>query len=228
MRPHITLVLAISADGKISHDSSAPARFASPADKIHLEQQIAQADGTLFGAATLRAYGTTLGVSNPELVRSRQKLGQPPQPVQIVCSQSGQINPQLRFFSQPLPRWLLTTAAGAENWGKPEFERIVVAKTNPSGIDWIDACQQLAQLGLQRLAVLGGGEVVASLLEIKAVDELFLTLCPLIIGGKTAPGLAGGKGFLIDLAPRLEILSVQTVEQEIFLHYRLGYAEALQ
>src|SRR4028119_937416 len=106
-RPHTTVVLAMSADGKIADVTRSPARFSSPADRAHLEKQIALADAILLGAGTLRAYGTTLGVSNPQLLQIREQGGVSPQPVQIVCSRSADLDPRLRFFRQQVPRWLL-------------------------------------------------------------------------------------------------------------------------
>lgn len=226
-RPHTTVVLAMSADGKIADVTRSPARFSSPADRAHLEQQIARADGILFGAATLRAYGTTLPVSNPQLLQIREQGGVPPQPVQIVCSRAAEIDPQLRFFRQQVPRWLLTTTVGAQRWQesvKGGFERILVADTAAGDIDWLNAFQQLTKLGLRRLSILGGGELVASLLAAGLIDELWLTVCPLILGGKTAPTPVQGEGFSAQLAPRLELLGVETIEQEVFLHYRLQAA----
>ena len=105
---HATVILAISADGKIADAVRSPARFGSAKDKAHLEQQVAASDAVLFGNGTLQAYGTTMRVISPELVKQREQQGKPPQPVQIVCSRSSQFDPNLRFFQQPVPRWLLT------------------------------------------------------------------------------------------------------------------------
>ncbi|HEY9607838.1 RibD family protein [Allocoleopsis sp.] len=226
-RPYTTVVLAMSTDGKIADVARSPARFSSKSDRTHLETQIALADGVLFGASTLRAYGTTLGISNPQLLQLRQQGGVPPQPVQIVCSGSANLDPQMRFFRQQVPRWLLTTTAGATSWQKEQalgvgsFERILVADTSTGGIDWNNAFQQFFQLGVGRLAILGGGELVAALLAADLIDEFWLTVCPLILGGRTAPTPVEGEGFLSTLARSLELLSVQTIEQEVFLHYRL-------
>lgn len=224
-RPHTTVVLAMSADGKIADEMRSPARFSSPGDRIHLEKQIALADGVLFGAGTLRAYGTTLGVSNPELLELRNHQALSPQPVQIVCSRSAELDRQMRFFRQPLPRWLLTTDAGAIHWRSAGvyFERILVVDASTDGMNWLDGLQQLLNLGIRRLCILGGASLVASLLEADLIDEFWLTICPLILGGGTAPTPVGGQGFSEQLAPRLELLSVQTIEQEIFLHYRLQH-----
>ncbi len=225
-RPFTTVVLAISLDGKIADFQRSAARFGSTADKHHLETQIAPVDAVLFGAGTLRSYGTTIRISHPELLQQRQAQHKPPQPFHIVCSASGKIDPQLAFFRQPIPRWLLTTAIGAQQWADQKwadqdgFERIIVAE-QAGLVDWVAAFQALATLGCDRIAALGGGELIAGLLDAECVDEFRVTLCPLILGGRTAPTLVGGEGFLDAIAPRLELISAQTIDQEVFLHYRI-------
>ncbi|MEG4586621.1 dihydrofolate reductase family protein [Microcoleus sp. MOSTC5] len=268
---HATVILAISADGKIADAVRSPARFGSANDKAHLEQQVAASDAVLFGNGTLQAYGTTMRVLSPELLKQRELQGKPPQPVQIVCSRSSEFDPNLRFFQQPVPRWLLTgqdsretplpspyptkdskfdRTSGTilkneqdarstrdefsrftgilpvrkrliENGATFQFDRIIYAKTAGGEIDWIDAFQQLANFNIKRLAILGGGKLVASVLAAGLVDELWLTVCPLILGGADAPTPVEGEGFLADLAPKLELLAVKQVGQEVFLHYRV-------
>jgi 5-amino-6-(5-phosphoribosylamino)uracil reductase len=245
---HTTVILAMSADGKITDSALTAARFGSANDKSHLEQQVANSDAVLFGNGTLRAYGTTLRVISPDLLEQRKLQGKPPQPVQIVCSRSRQFDPNLRFFQQPVPRWLLTGIEGdvsngqdarstideldcgtgilpvhqrlVDNPATSLFDRTLTTKTIEGEIDWIDAFQQLETLGIKRLAILGGGKLVASVLAAGLIDELWLTVCPLILGGADAPTPVEGKGFLADLAPKLELLAVKQVGGEVFLHYR--------
>ncbi|MEG4216826.1 dihydrofolate reductase family protein [Microcoleus sp. Pol14C6] len=225
---HATVILAISADGKIADAVRSPARFGSANDKAHLEQQVAASDAVLFGNGTLQAYGTTMRVISPELVKQREQQRKPPQPVQIVCSRSPQFDPNLRFFQQPVPRWLLT-GQDSRHTALPspypmtnsKFDRIIYAKTAGGEIDWIDAFPQLASFGIKRLAILGGGKLVASVLAAGLVDELWLTVCPLILGGADAPTAVEGEGFLADVAPKLELLALKQVGQEVFLHYRV-------
>ncbi len=221
-RPLITVVLAISLDGKIADRQHAPARFGSPADKHHLELQIAKADAVLLGASTLRSYGTTLCISDPELLQQRQSQNKPPQPTHIVCSGSGNLDPQLAFFRQSIPRWLLTTEIGAQQWGnKDGFERIIQAENALGTVDWIAALQTLASWDCDRVAALGGGELIAGLLTADCIDEFWITVCPLILGGRTAPTLVEGEGYLEAIAPRLELIAAQPIDQEVFLHYRV-------
>ena len=101
-----------------------------------------------------------------------------------------------------------------------KFDRTLTTKTIEGEIDWIDAFQQLETLGIKHLAILGGGKLVASVLAAGLIDELWLTVCPLILGGVDAPTPVEGKGFLADFAPKLELLAVKQVGGEVFLHYR--------
>lgn len=224
-RLHTTLVLAMTADGKIADYQRSAARFGSDRDRAHLEKQVSLADGVLFGAGTLRAYGTTLRVTHPQLLQERSERSQLPQPVQIVVSASANLNPQWRFFQQPVPRWLLTSDRGATSWrNQPYFERILTyATAGDRSIDWTKTFAQLQQLGVKKLAVLGGAELAASLLAVDLIDELWLTVCPLILGGN-APTPIGGKGWLQAQAKRIQLLEVKRIEQEVFLHYQVGNA----
>lgn len=221
-RPHTTVVLAVSVDGKIADVRRFPARFGSRTDKAHLEKHIAVVDAVLFGAGTLRAYGTTLTISDPILLEQRKTENKSLQPVHIVLSSSGNLNPDIKFFQQPVERWLITTREGGNFWqGRSEFTQILLMETKNEKIDTSQVCQILVNLQIRNLAVLGGGELVASLLEFDLIDEFWLTICPLILGGNTAPTSVEGQGFLADFAPRLKLLEVTRVEQEVFLHYQL-------
>jgi 5-amino-6-(5-phosphoribosylamino)uracil reductase len=221
-RPHTTVVLAMSVDGKIADFRRSPARFGSLVDKIHLEKQIAASDAILFGAGTLRAYSTTMTITETILLQQRKKADKHPQPVHIVISHSGNLNPDIKFFQQPVRRWLLTTSLGAYFWQeRSEFEQVLVFETAAKEIDILAALKYLARLQITRLAILGGGKLVASFLESDLIDEIWLTICPLILGGSIAPSPVEGTGFLADLAPKLQLLEVSTIEQEVFLHYRI-------
>lgn len=208
----------MSADGKIADRNRSAARFSSPEDIAHLETQVAKADAVLFGAGTLRAYGTCLSVRQPSLIEQRRTHKQNDQPIQIVCSRSGVFDPTLRFFRQIVPRWLLTTQQGAKSWaGQDLFERILCVPADPD--DWPAILATLAANGIRNLAVLGGGTLVANLVQQDLVDELYLTVCPVLLGGRMAPTPCDGIGLNTDLALRLELIEAETRGNEVFLHY---------
>lgn len=228
-RPHTIVILAMTADGKIADKKRSPARFGSAIDKAHLEEQVSLVDGVLFGAGTLRAYGTSLPITNPQLIQSRKNRAQSLQPIHIVVSASGKIDYGFKFFQQPLPRWLLTTKDGDSCLWQDRrfFERVLIGETcsNTSSFIWQPIFAQLQSLEMQKLAILGGGKLVASLLAINAIDEIWLTVCPLVLGGVDAPTPVAGVGWLQSQAIELDLLEVKSLGQEVFLHYAVCQAE---
>ncbi|MGB2924146.1 MAG: RibD family protein [Limnothrix sp.] len=219
-RPKITAIAAMSADGKIADVAGSPARFASAADKAHLETQIAAVDAVIFGANTLRAYGTSLPISNPKLLQQRQANNQPPQPIHIVCSRSGKFALDLPFFNQSIPRWLLTTIQSSQQWQKSnQFTQILQLDTSGNLATML---AELFSKGIEKLAILGGSELFASFAEQGFIDELWLTFCPILLGGKTSPTLMGGQGLFEAQGLRLDLIESKIIESEIFVHYRMA------
>jgi 5-amino-6-(5-phosphoribosylamino)uracil reductase len=218
-----TLVLAMTADGKIADVTKSAPTFGSDRDYTHLEAQMAAADAILVGSGTLKDGGSAVLVTKPELVQARIDRGQSHQPPQIICSRSGVFDSRLPFFSQPIDRWLLTTKIGAINWqDDTSFSQVLVCETaDGKDINWEAVTLRLTELGIHNICFLGGSELAASLFAADFIDDLWLTICPFIYGGRTAPSPVSGAGFTPDLAPRLTLLSVDRIEQEIFLHYQV-------
>lgn len=218
-RPQIVAIAAMSADGKITDRDHRAARFGSRVDQAHLETQIAKADAVIFGANTLRAYGTSLTIRDPALLHHRQTVGKPSQPIHIVCSRSGEFASDLAFFQQGLPRWLLTTAAGAQLWQQGNgFDQLLLL--DAAG-DWLPVLADLAARGIEQLAVLGGGELLASFAEQRLLDELWLTICPILLGGRNSPTPLGGIGVLQEEGIHLDLLEYRAIASELFVHYRV-------
>ena len=82
----------------------------------------------------------------------------------------------------------------------------------------------LAGRGVGTLLCEGGGELCAQLFAARAVDELYLTLVPRILGGARAPTLVGGPGFSPDQIPDGKLASIERIGDGALpaLHVRLG------
>jgi 5-amino-6-(5-phosphoribosylamino)uracil reductase len=97
---------------------------------------------------------------------------------------------------------------------------VISFNTQNNEFNWIDILEHLFNLSLHHIAVLGGGKLIASLLSAGLIDEWYITLCPLILGGKTAPSFVEGIEFLEKEAPFWELIDTKIVNNEMFLHYK--------
>lgn len=179
-RPLLRLVLAVSLDGRLAPPGGGAAQIGGPADRRVLEEALAWADAALVGAETLRRHGSTCLIRDVDLLERRRLEGRPPQPLALAVSRSGRLPESLPFFRQPLERWLLAPVLSGVSAGEPPpgFSRHRVLEAWPSQLE------SLAGLGLSRLLLLGGARLAAALLAENLVDELQLTLCPMLLGGR--------------------------------------------
>lgn len=198
----VTLVCAMSVDGKIAPvDRSAP-RFGA-ADAAHLERLCAGADALVFGAGTLRAYGTTFRVRNRDLLEQRAVAGLPAQPLSCVVTRRGDLDPALPFFRQDVPRTIATTDAAAARC-RERFAGL--ARIWGCGADQVEPRRLLARLdeaGHHEVLLLGGGQLNAQWLEAGLVSRLELTVAPVLFGGAAAPTWLDGPGLPRPLAVAL-------------------------
>src|SRR5262245_36871996 len=81
-------------------------------------------------------------------------------------------------------------------------------------------------LGARTVMCEGGGVLVADLFGARAVDELYLTVVPRILGGAAAPTLAAGAGFDPDQIPDGRLVSVDRVDDELYLRYEFPRSPA--
>jgi riboflavin biosynthesis pyrimidine reductase len=76
------------------------------------------------------------------------------------------------------------------------------------------------QWNVKRLLCEGGGELNDALFRAGLVDEINLTICPKIFGGRAAPTLADGKGFgALRAAARFQLQSRRQIKGELFTVY---------
>ena len=93
-------------------------------------------------------------------------------------------------------------------------------------IDFRDAlCWLGEKWKVKRLLCEGGGELNDALFRAGLVNELHLTICPRIFGGRDAPTIADGAGVLkLGDAARLRLKSSRRIGEELFLVYKVQTA----
>jgi len=218
-RPFVTANFAITADGRISTRNLTPASFSSPRDKRRLLEIRAACDAILVGARTLAADTMTLGV--PAELRKKNRRTGPP--LRVVLSNSGRIDPALRIFQKPgAPIVIFSTRrmpASTRAWLSEKAD-LFLHETAAVNLPLALATLR-ADYGIKRLVCEGGGTLLRSFAAGDLLDELHLTLCPRIFGGRAAPTLTGLPGSFLPASVALRLVEMLPIGDECFTRWRV-------
>ena len=218
--PFVLVNMAMTADGKIATANRTIHSFGSRRDLEHLHELRATADAVMCGARTIEISQVILGAGGEKFRRLRLKRGLAKYHLRIVVGGSGSINPRARIFTKHFsPVIILTTARVSK--AKLKRLRTIADEVKICGkreINFANALRWLwSECGVRRLLCEGGGELNDALFRAGLVDELHLTICPKVFGGRQAPTIADGKGFRrLAKALPLELQSSKCVGDEVF------------
>jgi riboflavin-specific deaminase-like protein len=219
-RPFVLVNMAMTADGKIATANRAVHSFGSPRDLRHLYELRATADAVLCGARTVEISQATLGNGGEMFRRRRLKNGLAEFPVRVIATGSGSLAPTARIFQARFsPIILLTTQRASSK--KLRLLRERACETRISGATEIEFRAALVWLrkhwNVERLLCEGGGELNDTLFRARLVDEIHLTICPKIFGGRTAPTISDGMGCpRLSGAAEFKLTSFQRKGDELF------------
>lgn len=218
--PFVLINMSMTADGKITTANRRVMSFGSRYDLAHLYELRATADAVMCGARTVQAGEVTLGTGGPKYRRQRARRGLAAYPLRVVVSGSGAVNPRAPVFRKPFsPIVVLTTQrAAARQLAKLREVAAEVVVSDAKELDWQAALAYLRERwGVMRLLCEGGGELNDALFRAGLVDELHLTICPFVFGGRSAPTIAEGMGVeqLAD-ATHLRLKQRRRVGDELF------------
>jgi riboflavin biosynthesis pyrimidine reductase len=103
-------------------------------------------------------------------------------------------------------------------------ERATLVELGAEEVDLTRLLEWLArERGCKVVICEGGGVLTAGLFAARAIDELYVTVVPRILGGALAPTLVEGAGSEPDEIPDGRILSLERVGDEVFLAYAFDW-----
>jgi riboflavin biosynthesis pyrimidine reductase len=210
-RPFVYVNFVSSVDGRATVDGRAGA-LGLPGDLEMLLELRALADAVLIGTGTLRAEGYARLLGSEQRRARREAAGLPGDPLAVIVSQSGAVPWEAGLFQAPEQPVLVYADAVAPDVPAPV--EVVPARDLPA------VMADLRARGIRALGSEGGPRLLRSLVDAGAIDELFLTLTPVLTGDPTAIRIIEG-GPLREHAP-LGLEWVLERDGELFLRYAVG------
>jgi riboflavin biosynthesis pyrimidine reductase len=216
-RPAVRLNMIVSVDGGTSWNGVSGA-LGGPADKALFGVLRSFADIVLVASATMRAEHYGPAVVDGRFQPARRERGQTPAPRIAVVTRTCQFDWDAPFFTAATERPLVLTVASA-----PEADRTrasEVADVIVAGTDDVDlerAVGELGSLGAHNVLAEGGPTLNGALARAGLLDELCVTLSPLLASGDAKRIIAGST---LDALEPLTLRSICEEDDYLFLRYR--------
>lgn len=210
---HVAVNAAMSADGKLSSRRREQIAISGPADFDRVDRLREAADAILVGVGTVLADDPQLAGPEP---------GGDAQPARVVADSGARTPPDAAILDDLARTFILVTERAPETDLESLRERgaeTIVAGENR--VDLARAFESLEARGISRLMVEGGGELLFSCFDADLVDELTVYVGSILIGGREAPTLVDGPGW-VDSFPELTLTDVQRIDDGALLRYETG------
>ncbi|MES1157210.1 MAG: RibD family protein [Alphaproteobacteria bacterium] len=216
-RPHVTLKLATSLDGRIATAGGESRWITGPEARAQVHRLRLECGAVLIGVGTVRA-------DDPELtVRSDP----PPerQPLRIVLDSTLSLNLRGRLAATIAEAPLLMIAADRADPAKKlaleaaGAEVVLVAADADGRVDPGAALDLLGARGLSRVLVEGGGRVAASFIKGGHVDRIEWMRAPIVIGAEGVPAIAGLAIARLSEAPAFRRVALRELGPDLWESY---------
>ena len=214
-RPRVVASMIASADGRIAVQGRSVG-LGHPADRALLRELRTAVDAILVGTNTLRAerYANLL---DDDQRAHRAAAGLEPEPVVATISRRLDLPADIPLLSEPTARVQVYTEAEGEVPSQGAW--VAVHRFEPGGAD--DAGGPRAPAHRARRAhraVRGRPHPAARAGAVDCVDDLMLTLAPMLVAGDAPTPLRGAP---LDPPVGLALRDIHRAADHLFLHYTL-------
>jgi riboflavin-specific deaminase-like protein len=219
-RPYVMLNMVSSLDGRATLDGRSGG-LSARADRELFHALRAAVDGVLVGAGTIRAERYGRMIREESVHRERVERGLSAEPLACIVSGRVSLPPELPLLACEDARVAVVTASHASLPDVAAHVEYVRAERDGA----LDMPRALAQLrerhGVSTLLCEGGPHLNGELLRAGLVDELFLSLAPLLAGGEDVGGesLRIVAGAQLSAPIALALLGAHELDSHLFLRY---------
>jgi riboflavin biosynthesis pyrimidine reductase len=225
-RPWLRANMVSTADGAGRSPEGLSAGISSDADRRVFGRLRGFADAVLAGAGTVRAEAYRPARPKPDVLERRRAAGQADVPVIVVVSRSLALDLSSPLFTDARERTVVVTTTSADPAARGRVSEVAdVVLAGDDDVDLATAIAALNDRGLLRIHAEGGPTLLAELVARDLLDELLLTVSPVLAGGAyadRAPVTRILNGSVVADAPRsMRLHHVLEEDGSLFLSYRL-------
>ncbi len=222
-RPFVFINAAMSADGKIATVERRQTRISGERDFDRVDSMRAESDAIMVGVGTILADDPSLTVKSEKRREKRRRARKAENPLRIVVDNRARTPVDAEILVKGEGKRMIAVSKQAivedvERLG----EKAEILICGEEEVNLRNLLYLLWQRGVSRLMVEGGATLNWSLISQGLVDELYIYVGNMIIGGENAPTLVDGKGFTLDeKMVRLELLSAKRMDEGVLLRWRV-------
>jgi riboflavin-specific deaminase-like protein len=220
-RPYVLLNMISTLDGRASIDGRSGA-LGEAADKQLFHGLRTAVDAVMAGAGTIRAERYRRLVRDDRKRQIRRARGLAEEPLACVVSERLHLPPDIPLFSEAGARVVVITPS-TETVADLSAKVDYIRAEHDGALDLRGALGQLRErFGVRTLLCEGGPHLNAQLLASGLVDELFLSLSPMLAGDDpSGEALRIVAGASLDPPVALELVGAFEHDSHLFLRYRV-------
>ena len=220
-RPYTLLSCSVSLDGYLG-DRTPRLALSNAADFDRVDEVRASCDAILVGAVTVRTDNPRLLVRSPARREERTARGLPSSPMKITVSERVDLNADSNFFTAGETEKLIYTSTGRVRDARRRLGPVATIVDAGRRVRMRRIADDLADRGVGRLMVEGGGVVHTQFLADDLVDELQLVVAPFFIGDSSAPRFVTDGRFPWHAGRRATLAEVRQLGDVVLLRYALS------
>ena len=220
-RPYTLLSCCVSLDGYLG-DQRPRLALSNDADFDRVDEVRASCDAIMVGAVTVRTDNPRLLVRSQARREERTARGLPSTPMKVTVTERGALDPGSNFFTTGDAEKLVYTSNARVADARARLGPVATVVNAGRRVRMRRLSEDLADRGVRRLMVEGGGIVHTQFLSDDLVDELQLVVAPVFIGDSSAPRFVSDGRFPWHAGRRATLAEVRQIDDVVLLRYALS------
>ena len=202
--------MAMSVDGKIA-TVEGDSRLSCQEDLKRLHLLRSKVDAVMVGVGTVLKDNPSLTV---RLVKGKN-------PIRVIVDSMASTPPDAKVLDESAKTIIAVSRRAPKNRVAKLKKRSQIIVAGDRLVNLRELLEKLYEMGIRKVLLEGGSTLNWSMLKENLVDELRISVCPVILGGEKAKSLVGGEGFRkVEEGLKLKLIRTERVGEDLLLVYK--------